>query len=560
MFTDKNSILQLAALLIEHEVKNVVLCPGSRNSPIVHTLVNHPGFNCHSVTDERSAGFFAMGLALHGGRPAAVVCTSGTALLNIHPAVAEAFYQQVPLVVISADRPSGRIGQMDGQTVPQPGVFGSLVKKSVNLPEGNTEEDIIYCNRLVNETLMELNHHGKGPVHINVPLAEPLFRFPTEKLPEVRVITRYQGLNVYDKDYNQLIARLNKYNRRMMVVGQMTLIYLFEKKISKLIYKHFAWLTEHLSNRTIPGLPIRNFDALLYTLPEEGKEKLKPELVITYGGHIVSKRLKKFLRTHPPKEHWHVALDGEVVDQFGCLTTVIEIDPFEFIEKIAPLIENKPCIYPQVWETLSKKIETPQFAYSEMAAIGKLIQSLPVPSALHIGNSSPIRYAQLYTLPEDVEVLGNRGTAGIDGSLSTALGYACASDKLNFIVLGDLSFFYDMNALWNAYIRPNVRILLINNGGGEIFQAIPGFDMPEETRRYVTATHSTTAKGWALERGFSYTAVSNENELAEAMPTFTLLESNQPMLMEVFTDKAEDIRLLKEYYHQLKLKNEEMRN
>jgi len=553
VYTDKNSILQLVALLIEHEVKNIVLCPGSRNSPIVHTFVNHPYFNCHSVTDERSAGFFAMGLALHGGKPAAVVCTSGTALLNIHPAVAEAFYQQVPLIVISADRPGGRIGQMDGQTVPQPNVFGSLVKKSVNLPEGRTEEDLLYCNRLVNEALLELNHHGKGPVHINVPLDEPLFRFTSEGLPEVRVITRYQGLNIYDKDYNQLITRLNKYNRRLMIVGQMTLIYLFEKKISKLIYKHFAWFSEHLGNRTIPGLPIRNFDALLYKLSEEEKEKLRPELVITYGGHTVSKRLKKFLRTHPPKEHWHVALDGEVVDQFGSLTTVIEIDPFEFIEKIAPLMENKPCTYPQVWETLSKQIEEPVFAYSEMAAIGKLIKSLPTPSALHIGNSSPIRYAQLFNLPEEVEVLGNRGTAGIDGSLSTAVGYASASEKINFIILGDLSFFYDMNALWNAYIRPNVRILLINNGGGEIFQAIPGFDMPEETRRFVTATHTATAKGWALERGFHYITAHDENELNEAMSSFTQPESDKPVLLEVFTDKAEDIRLLKEYYHQLKV-------
>jgi len=552
VFTDKNSILQLVALLKEHEVKNVVLCPGSRNSPIVHTLVSHSYFNCHSVTDERSAGFFAMGLALHGGKPAAIVCTSGTALLNIHPAVAEAFYQQIPLIVISADRPQGRIGQMDGQTVPQPHVFGSLVKKSVSLPEGNTEEDILYCNRLINEALLELNHHGKGPVHINVPLAEPLFSFTTPELPEVRVITRYQGLNIYDRDYNQLIAKLNKYNRRLMVVGQMTLIYLFEKKISKLIYKHFAWLTEHLGNRTVPGMAIRNFDTLLYTLSEEEKEKLKPELVITYGGHTVSKRLKKFLRTHPPKEHWHVSLDGEIIDQFGCLTTVIEIDPLEFIEKVAPLMENKPCPYPQVWETLSKNIPAPEFAYSEMSAIGALIKSLPLSCSLHLGNSSPIRYAQLYTLPEEVEVLGNRGTSGIDGSLSTALGYAYTSDKINFIILGDLSFFYDMNALWNAHIRPNVRILLINNGGGEIFQAIPGFKMPEETQRYVTASHSTSAKGWALERNFQYTAVHNTDELTAALPGFAGLEANSPMLLEVFTDKAEDIRLLKEYYHQLK--------
>ena len=236
MYTDKKNILQLAALLEAYGITRVVLCPGSRNAPIVHTLSNHPGFVCHAMTDERSAGYFALGLALNSGKPVAVCCTSGTALLNLHPAVAEAFYQKVPLIVISADRPAAWIGQMDGQTLPQPEVFRSLVKKSVNLPEIHTEEDEWFCNRLINEALLETNHHGKGPVHINVPVSEPLFNFTTEALPQVRVITRYQGLNVYDRDYNELIDRMNKYRKRMIVVGQMNLIYLFEKRYTKLLY------------------------------------------------------------------------------------------------------------------------------------------------------------------------------------------------------------------------------------------------------------------------------------------------------------------------------------
>ncbi len=553
MYSDKKNVLQLAALLLEHGVTQLVICPGSRNAPITQTLVHHPSFTCHSVTDERSAAFFALGLALHGGRPAAVCCTSGTALLNMHPAVAEAFYQQVPLVVISADRPAAWIGQMDGQTLPQPGVFGSLVKRAVTLPEVRTEEDRWYCNRLINEALMELTHHGKGPVHINVPLSEPLFGFNTQELPAERVITRYQGLNVYDRSYDELITRLNKYTKRMMLVGQMTLIYLYEKKYSKLLYKNFAWLTEHISNRVIPGMPVKNFDSMVYALPEDQQEKLVPELVITYGGHVVSKRLKQFLRKHPPKEHWHVSLDGEVVDLFGCLTTVVEIDPFEFLEKIAPLLEQRPTPFPMLWEQLSKSIPEPAFPYSAMAAIGGLLQALPEASALHLGNSSSVRYAQLFTLPETVEVCCNRGTAGIDGSLSTAIGYASASDKPNFVVIGDLSFFYDMNALWIGSVRHNLRILLINNGGGEIFHSIAGFDAGEQTQRFVTASHSTSARGWAEERGFCYTAVRTEAELAEALPAFTQAgQTGQPLLLEVFTDCGEDVRLLKEYYQQLK--------
>lgn len=272
VFSDKKNILQLVALLKAHGVRNIVCCPGSRNTPIIQALCEEEFFQCHAITDERSGAFFALGLALHGGKPAAICCTSGSALLNIHPAVAEAFYQQVPLVVISADRPTAWIGQMDGQTLPQPGVFGSLVKRTVQLPEIHTEEEEWYANRLINEALLALHHHGKGPVHINVPIAEPLFQFTTEKLPEVRVITRYQGLNVYDRQYDELIARLNGYSKRMVIAGQMSLIYLFEKKICKLLYKHFTWLAEHIGNRIVPGLPIKNFDALLYALSEAEQE------------------------------------------------------------------------------------------------------------------------------------------------------------------------------------------------------------------------------------------------------------------------------------------------
>lgn len=551
MYTDKKNILQLVALLEAHGVTKIVLCPGSRNIPLVHTLSTHPSFKCYSVTDERSAGFFAIGLALNGGAPAAVCCTSGTALLNLHPAVAEAFYQNVPLVVISADRPAAWIGQMDGQTLPQPGVFGTLVKKSVNLPEIYTDEDEWYCNRLVNEALLETHHHGKGPVHINVPVTEPIFRFTTETLPEVRVITRYQGLNIYDRDYNDLIQRLNQYQKRMIIVGQMNLIYLFEKKYSKLLYKHFAWLTEHIGNQTIPGIPVKNFDVALYAMDGEMQEKMVPELLITYGGHVVSKRLKKFLRNNPPKEHWHVSPDGEIVDLYGSLTTVIEMDPFEFLEKIAFLLENKTPQYPLLWENFCKALPQPELPYSEMSAIGALIKTLPEQCALHLANSSTVRYAQLFTVPATVEVCCNRGTSGIEGSLSTAVGYAAASDKLNFVVIGDLSFFYDMNALWNGNFGANLRILLLNNGGGEIFHTLPGLEMSGTSHKFITAVHKTSAKGWAEDRGFLYQKVEDEVQLEEAMQLFTQPEPmTQPVLVEVFTNKNKDARILKDFYHQ----------
>lgn len=553
MFTDKKNILQLTALLRAHGIRRIVICPGSRNIPLAQTFANVPEFVCYPMTDERSAGFFALGLALHDGAPVAVCCTSGTALLNLHPAVAEAFYQQVPLVVISADRPAAWIGQMDGQTLPQPGVFGTLVKKSANLPEVQTEEDEWFCNRLINEALLETHHHGKGPVHINVPISEPFFLLPVNELPQARVITRYQGLNIYEKDYKPLIERLNKYQRRMAVVGQMNLIYLFDKKYTKLIYKHFAWFTENISNQTVPGMPIRNIEPLLCSMNNDMQETMRPELLITYGGHIISKRLKKFLRKHPPIEHWHISADGEIADLYGSLSVVIEMDPFEFLEKTATLIDAPTPDYPKKWEMKSKAIPKAQFAYSEMSAIGEVIRRLPSPCSLHLANSSTVRYAQLFDLPPEVEVLSNRGTNGIEGSLSTALGYATVSDKLNFILIGDLSFFYDMNALWNTNYGCNIRILLLNNEGGEIFHALPGLTLHENAHRFVTGTHHASAKAWAEDRGFEYLCAHDEEELQTALETFMQPSvTHRPMLLEVFTDKNQDIELLKAYYHNLK--------
>lgn len=513
MYTDKRNILQTVALLKEHNISKVVLCPG--NHPITHALAANPSFTCYHADDERSAGFFALGLALHGGKPAAVCCTSGSALRNILPAVAEAYSQHVPLVVISADAPEVS--------------FGGFVKRSVNLTEIHTDDDERRCNLLVNEALMELNHHGKGPVHINIMLSEMPSQHEAETLPSVRVITRYQGLNVYDREYDTLIERLNKYSRRMIVVGQMSLIYLFEKNISKLLYKHFAWLTEHTGNRTIPGIPIKNFDTALRVLPEKTLLRMVPEIVITYGGEIVSERLKKFLRENPPKEHWHVSAEGEAKDMFGVLTTVIEMDPFEFLEKIAHLMENRPTEFPRLWENNTKELPCPEFTYSEMAAIGKLMQSLPVPSALHLGSAHIARSAQLYHLPEGVEVCGNCGTDCKEGSLSTAMGYAVASDKLNFVIIDTANLRYDMNVLWSSCYGCNLRILLLNT------------------------TRQPSAESIATERGFLYQGVHSMEELEEAVSILTDPNPvNRPILTEVFTDKDEDTRLLEEYYHQLK--------
>ena len=545
MYSDKKSVQQLAVLLRAHGVKKMVLCSGSANVPLIQTFVHIPEFTCYPMNDERSAGFFALGLALHDPHPVAMVCAEGSGLANVLPAVAEARKQQVQLVVISVG-----VNQVDGT---QPVALRDNVTCSVCISDEETDAHAQQRNLLINKALLESHHHGKGPVHIRVLLSEPFFGCNATELPEERVIERYQGLNMYEQDYQPLVDKLNKLKKRMVIAGQMNTIYEFDKKHERTLAKQMLWMTEHLSNHTTPGMPVRRLEELLYPMDLKTQENLAPELLITFGGAIVSRRVKYFLRKHKPLEHWHVSKDGELNDVFGALTTVIEMDPFEFFEKIAPLIEDVPPLYPRQWEQLAEKLPEPRFPYSEMMVVGQLMASLPSGCSLHFGTGSAVRYAQMFALPEDVEIQSNMGLEGSEGALATALGYATASEKMNFVVLGDMSFFSGMNALWNSNFGSNVRILVVNNGGHAQLQSLPGFTGDERTMRFITGAHQANAQAWATDRGFNYLSAHNEAELKDFMTTFTNPSiTRQPILLEVFTDKASDAELLKQYYKSLK--------
>ena len=547
MYSDKKSVRQLAVLLKAHGVTKVVVCPGSQNAPLIQTFLQVKSFTCYPMNDNRSAGFFALGLALHEVAPVAVVCAAGNGLTNLLPAVAEAYQQQVPLVVVSADTVPSRLKE--------PLLFDKIVKKAVNLPEVQNEADALTCNQLINEALLESKHHGRGPVHINIQLSDPSFGCNATELEEERVMERYQGLNMYEQDYQPLVERLNRLKKRMVVAGQMNNIYEFDKKHEMTLSKQFVWFTENLSNHTTPGTPVRRMEELLFPMDLKTQENLSPELLITFGGAVVSRRLKYFLRKHKPLEHWHVSKDGEVYDAFGALTAVIEMDPFEFFEKIAPLIEDVPPLYPRQWSQLEEKLPEPRFPFSEMQVVGQLMAALPQGCSLHLGNSSVVRSAQFFPLPTDVEIQANMGLEGSEGALGTALGYATASEKINYMVLGDVSFFGGMNALWNSAYGSNVRILVINNGGNAQLQTLPGFTPDERALRFVTGTHQATAQAWAEDRGFTYFSAHDEAELQAALPAFTQPDiTRQPLLLEVFTDKAADAETLKQYFKGLKVR------
>lgn len=557
MFSVKKNVLQTVALVKAYNIRHIVVSPGSRNAPLIHTFSQDNFFTCHTVVDERNAAFYALGIiqALH--EPVAVCCTSGTALLNYAPAVAEAFYQQLPLVVLSADRTPEWIGQMDGQTLPQAGVFGKLVKHSVQLPEVKSEADEWLCNRLCNEALITCTADAWGPVHINIPLAEPLFDYSQAELPEVRRIHFTQ--NKKEIDVHPFVEKWNSKTKRMIIVGQRLESDELTMLLNQLQDKaDCVVLTEHLSNCQSDSF-VTNFDALLFTLSEEQQSEFTPDLVITVGGHIVSKRLKHFLRKNKPQSHWHLSESGELIDLFQSLTDIIESETESFFSQLNAGIQNnanKPFF--TIWKNASKHISEPdaEIPFSDISVTGTFLKALSKEKdgILHLANSSIVRNAQLFSLEPSINVLCNRGTNGIEGTVPSTIGTASVYNGLVYMLVGDLSFFYGLSALWNIESVKNLRIVLINNRGGGIFHLLPTLNTSLSLEKYVVAEHNTDAKRWALAAGLHYLSANNKEELNNQLDV--LFESgDKSILLEVFTDAETNKAVNTAYYKQLK-KNE----
>ena len=548
VYSNKENVNILTSLLVAHGVSFAVVCPGSRNAPIVHNLVTCPDIDCFSVTDERSAGFYALGMAQATLSPVAVCVTSGTALLNLLPAVAEAYYQHVPLVVISADRPPQWIDQLDGQTLPQQDALGRFVRKAVSLPEPHNEEERWFCNRLVNEALLAARQRGDGPVHINVPLTEPLYEFTVDSLPDERMIT-YAAPCVDKRLITECAGMFWKASRPMVVVGQ--------SSKEKLIADDFAEISGFavvLNEALSIGCGACHFDELL--CQEQLPDDLVPDFLLYVGDTLVSRRMKQFLRKLPKDVPvWAISEDGVVHDTFKSLCGVIEGHPADAIASLgdlAPMKRRKgTSLFFDRWDELlaetDEKIEDFTPGYSQMAAVKCLEEMLDDDDdfVTHYANSMSVRLANIYACHY---VFCNRGVNGIEGSLSTAAGFSLVTDQTVYCVLGDLSFFYDSNALWNEELRGNLRILLLNNGGGGIFEKFEGLQGSPARERFVMAKHHASAEGICQSYQVAYRAAHNMDELEEGINWLQQDQDERPMLLEVFTDSANDAKILKSYY------------
>ena len=553
MYSNKQNVNILTALLISHGVRHAIVCPGSRNAPIVHNLNECPDIQCYPVTDERSAGFYALGMAQALNAPVAVCVTSGTALLNLMPAVAEAYYQHQPLIVISADRPQEWIDQLDGQTLPQPGALGRFVRKTVSLPEN----DAWFCRRLVNEALLDAIADDACPVHINVPITEPLFTFDVPQLPAVRQFIRTSPTRDYDCLHTEFVEGLIAARRPMIVFGQ-TNPNDFEGIDVDFLFSHVIVLHESLSN--FPH--VSHFDEVLYHGQME-----PPDFIIHVGDTTVSKRLRHFLRGAKDAVTWRISQSGAVEDTFHNLRSIIVGDP----ESVLQSLDHKICHsrlngmeYRRQWLTAltkaSQLADDYQPAYSQMAAVKYFEEKLstihhpqstihyPL-STIHYANSTAIRLANIYARHH---VWCNRGVNGIEGSLSTAAGFSVVADQKVFCVIGDLSFFYDQNALWNQNLKGNFRILLLNNGCGGIFNSLPGLEQSPARDRLVAASHHTSAEGICQQNDLVYLKAENIEQMQQGIDTLLNIKSQRPILLEVATDAAEDERTFRDYYESQK--------
>ena len=527
--TNKKNILQLVALMNGYGIRDVVVCPGSRNAPIVHTLAETGLFRCHAITDERSAGFVAIGIADATNNSVAVCCTSGSAVLNIAPAVAEAYYRNVPLLVVSADRPKEIIGQMDGQTMVQTECFGYLAK-TYNISETDTD---IYRNRLINEALASLNlDHGK-PIHINVQIDEPLFNFDCPDLPKERIIE--WELIKHNELSTSALKEWQNARKKMFVIGQMPDNEAREisAEIERLTtYSDVVVVAEHLANLHNANI-IKHFDDILANADKAATDKLAPNLVVYIGGHIVSKRLKQFLRSHPHK-CWHITDSESVIDLFHSTVRMVKAKPDLFLSKLKN--KSTQSDFAHIWHKYADTLpKTNCTDYIQQSIVGQIINRMPDNSVLALANSSSVRYAQHFDLPKDTITICNRGINGIEGSLSAAVGFAMATNKLTIVITGDLSFFYDSNALWNNALPNNLRIVLINDGCGSIFSSLNGLEQSAHRDKLIAGAHTTSAENLCKAFGCKYLQATNKEEADKVLEHF-YEPSERPIIIEFAFD------------------------
>lgn len=557
MLHDRMGLEYLAELMQRRGIRHLIISPGSRNAPIIDAFCQRRDFRCKAIVDERSAAFFALGMAQQLQQPVAIACTSGTAVLNFAPAIAEAYYQRVPLLVLTADRPAEFIDQGDGQTIRQQNVYANYVKKSIQLPQTiKTHDDLWYANRLVSEALNAINYPDAGPVHINLPFSEPLYGV---KIPEIPVPKDFKVVPtttlLAPEALSELKSEWEGAVKKLIITGQFApdghlqaLLTHVAKDPSVVV------LTETTSNLHGPDF-IAWTDRCLAAIPA-GNPDFEPDLLVTLGGAVVSKRIKSWLRKVPLKAHWNVDPSILNMDAYQHLSRSIPMQPVAFLQQLTGVSKPVESNFAARWKELSARARRAheeflnKCPYSDLKIFKEIVESIPKGYAIQLANSTPVRYAQLFEYPHAFRFDSNRGVSGIDGSISTAAGAAFASQLPTLMITGDLGFFYDSNALWNKHLPANLKIIMINNGGGGIFRYLDGPDQTGMLEEFFEASHETTAEHIALAFGLNYFHAADMEGLQSTLPVF-FRESEKTALLEIKSPAVESAATLRAYFKNL---------
>ena len=584
----KYPIIPVAQTLILSCLKfdffDVVISPGSRNVPLAIGFASNKKFKCYSIVDERSAAFFALGLSQKSKKPTILICTSGSALLNYYPAVAEAYYSEIPLIILSADRPEYKINIGDGQTINQSNVFEKNILYSNSLKQdcSHATEEIIKSNlqKIVNdkadyskieklqksiqknneeiiEIAFNLSINKMQPVHLNVPMEEPLYEFNDSPSISVKVKKKTEKKPSLT-DLDNFYKAINKASKIMILIGVSDGNILSKKSIQKInSCSSIIVMKEHTSNVFNESF-ISNIDRLIGPIELQSNsdslfDELSPEIVISLGGMIVSKKIKSFLRNYKPRKHFHIG-NNISKDSFYSGVEHINTTANKFFENID--LNKSDSKYFEKWNQLDySKLDLHNrymkvINFSDLKVFEILTNWIPKKYNIQVANSTPIRYFQLFDLKNKNMMFANRGTSGIDGSTSTAIGSSVQNDSPVLLVTGDLSFFYDVNALWNNHIPKNFRIIIINNSGGGIFKILPGFKENNLFSEFIETQHNLSARLIAKMFNFNYTRVSTKFGLNLYLRTF-FKNSKKPKILEIKTSSVKSTKILKDYFRYL---------
>ncbi len=572
------SLYNIAEICAQKGIRHAVISPGSRSAALTIAFAQHPDITTKIVPDERSAAFIALGMAQSLRQTVVLICTSGSAAYNYAPAIAEAFFQEIPLLILTADRPPEWVAQRDGQTIFQENIYGKHVKASFQLPSdyqdnSNNTDNEWFINRVINDAINLTQHEQTQPVHVNVPIREPFYPADNEVVTfdkNVRIIGKMRvRKNSAQIDWNNLMKIEEQCEKQLIVVGQTALNPILLNALPKIYDKgvlQIPIVADLIGNAYPFAKTISHHDLILMQNDGELNKKLQPDLLITIGKSVLSKSLKQFLRKYKPKYHWHIQEYGEVADTFQSLTHILPVSPEIILEYYINQTRKKlpKTDYLDLWQNENQKAKNKLENFflsenlkenkqennnlTEFSACHQIMKSLPKNSILHLANSMAVRYANYLSLENDknIEICANRGTSGIDGSNSTAVGNALTTDKIVVLLTGDMSFLYDRNAFWHNHKTPNLKIIVLNNHGGGIFRILPEPSKQPELETYFETKQVLNTENLAKDFDFGHTYVHTQEELAKALGSF--FEPNtKTQIIEIQTDSKTNATFFQQF-------------